>query len=115
MKEMKEHATTRDFELMSNFTLCWVIDFLSAPIILYWLCLLLIGLCAFPALQWRAIVHSVFPRFRPSDLRKGLRNSEEENSEIHAVTFLSQNDSLSEYRQFCGKSFAFDETKWALG
>lgn len=56
-------------------------------------------------------MHSVFPRFRPSDLRKGLRNSEEENSEIHAVTFLSQNDSLSEYRQFCGKCFAFGETK----
>lgn len=56
-------------------------------------------------------MHSVFPRFRLSDLRKGLRNSEEENSEIHAVAFLSQNDSLSEYRQFCGKSFAFGETK----
>lgn len=56
-------------------------------------------------------MHSVFPRFRPSDLREGLRNSEEENREIHAVTFFSQNDSLSEYRQFCGKCFAFGETK----
>lgn len=71
-----------DFELMSNFTLCRAMGLLPADIILYWVSLLLIALCAFPGRRCAVNV----------TLNRQIQASERE-SELHAVNckLLSQN------------------------